>query len=580
MRKTAIYILCLLLVMTMIFSACKQREDRTDDGATTTKAVTTKADEQANDQDVFDEDDPLVTPPGTFPIAKEKVTFKVFTRQMPSVADFENNEFTKWYEELTNVHLEWDIVPGSEVGTKLNLILAGGDYPDMFLDPWAISGTQAMIYGAQGVFIRLNDLLEKYGIETKKMLSEYPLMKDIITMPDGNIYTLPEVDDAFHGKFGYKMWVYQPWMDKLGLQHPETTEDFYEVLKRFRDEDLNDNGDPDDEVPLVGYTPTNGRPSIMEFIMNAFIYTDSNLVTVDNGNIDVVFNKPEWKEGLAYMKMLYEEGLIAPETFTQDSTQLQQLNAEEIKIGFTPAATPWASLPQFMGDPRWTEYDAIKPLIGPNGLRITGSNHYGIGPSYAFAISKTCKHPAVAFRWMDALYEQEMTLRKYYGRPDQEWRYAEPGEIGINGKQAIWASLAKSGGEIDIPTDKSWAHIAPHYRSAEFREGQVVTGDPSKHTESVLYRVTLEKYFPYAADVNMTLPPLIFTEEQSAELADLDKTIKDYVYEMFARFITGDADLDAEWDSYVNQLERMNLKRWLEINQEAYDSKWRDLRDK
>ena len=53
------------------------------------------------------------------------------------------------------------------------------------------------------------------------------------------------------------------------------------------------------------------------------------------------------------------------------------------------------------------------------------------------------------------------------------------------------------------------------------------------------------------------------TNEQASEVADLSKTINDYVDEMMARFVIGDADLDKDWDSYVKQLEAMNVARYL-----------------
>lgn len=57
----------------------------------------------------------------------------------------------------------------------------------------------------------------------------------------------------------------------------------------------------------------------------------------------------------------------------------------------------------------------------------------------------------------------------------------------------------------------------------------------------------------------MAVPQLFFTDEQAAELSDLSKTINDYVDEMMARFVIGDADLNKDWDTYLQTLEGMNL---------------------
>ena len=40
-----------------------------------------------------------------FPITEEKTTLEVFTTEPTGVADIEENAFTKWYEEKTNIQL-------------------------------------------------------------------------------------------------------------------------------------------------------------------------------------------------------------------------------------------------------------------------------------------------------------------------------------------------------------------------------------------------------------------------------------------------------------------------------------------
>jgi putative aldouronate transport system substrate-binding protein len=72
----------------------------------------------------------------------------------------------------------------------------------------------------------------------------------------------------------------------------------------------------------------------------------------------------------------------------------------------------------------------------------------------------------------------------------------------------------------------------------------------------------------------MIVPPLVFTEEQSSELADLKTTILNYVKESLARAVTGEIDIDTQWSGYLRELDNMGLDRFLEINQEAYDAKY------
>ncbi|MNI18665.1 hypothetical protein D3C73_720800 [compost metagenome] len=66
------------------------------------------------------------------------------------------------------------------------------------------------------------------------------------------------------------------------------------------------------------------------------------------------------------------------------------------------------------------------------------------------------------------------------------------------------------------------------------------------------------------------MPPLFFTNEQAEELSTLEKTLTDYRTEFFAKTVTGSLDIDKEWNNYLSTLDKMNIKRYLEIYQQAY----------
>lgn len=88
------------------------------------------------------------------------------------------------------------------------------------------------------------------------------------------------------------------------------------------------------------------------------------------------------------------------------------------------------------------------------------------------------------------------------------------------------------------------------------------------------YDVTKKNYEPYKPKIDEIVPPLFFFAPADAQqLAELDKTINDYVKTKTAKFIIGEADIDKEWSNYVSTLDKMNLKKYLEIYQKALDAK-------
>ena len=63
--------------------------------------------------------------------------------------------------------------------------------------------------------------------------------------PDGNLYTLPQID-GYRPKCVNVMMINQTWLDKLGLEKPTTLGELKDVLIAFRDKDPNGNGKQDE----------------------------------------------------------------------------------------------------------------------------------------------------------------------------------------------------------------------------------------------------------------------------------------------------------------------------------------------
>lgn len=532
--------MCLMLGSTLVMSACGSKEEP---GADPASAAT-------------------VNPTGVFPITNEKTTIKVLMKGSNAVENFATNEFTKWLEEKTNIHIEWEVAPNKTADEKLNITLASGDYPEVIMG-FAVKPVQQALYGKDGVFLPLNDLIEKYGEYTKQMFEAAPTARDVITAPDGNIYALPMVNDCYHCSMGTKMWINKAWLDKLNLPVPQTTEEFREVLRAFKEKDPNGNGKAD-EIPLVG--ATNGPQSKIDlFLMRSFIEFDGSGMFLKDGKIDVAYNKPEWKEGLKYLHSLFEEGLLSPQSFTQDRNQLKQMgeNPEAPILGAVASQNPTVFVS--MDSDRAKDYVTIPPLEGPGGIRSANYNPYSATGNGYFVITNKAKNPEAAFRLADFLYSEEGTMRSNIGRPGQEWVEAAEGELGIDGKPGKWKQLSTFGGVQNV----HWSQSSPSLRTNEFRLSQVA--DPENPLEVILYNETKNNYEPYRMDPGLVVPPLFFTNEQAEELADIQKTITDYKDEMLAKAVIGEIDIDKEWDNYVKTLEKMKLPRYLEIFQEAYE---------
>lgn len=498
-----------------------------------------------------------VTANGTFPIVEEKTEMEVLSIVDAYVQDINTNEFTQWYEEQTNVHINWNVLTGSSK-EKLNVLLASGEYPDVFLGT-NLTQSEQFGYGTQGIFLPLNDLIKEYGPNVTKALEEKDWAKEQITAPDGSIYALPGISETYHSRMPKKMWVYTPLREELNIPVPQTTEDFYQMLKAFKEYDS-------DIVPLAGSKEVNNE--ILPFLMNSFIYTDIiNYLMIDNdGKVKFVANTPEFKEGLAYMRKLAAEGLLDGLSFTQDRKALTRLaeNPEKCRLGAVPSLT-WLHFTADGGETgRYREYDTIPPLEGPNGVRMAFDRGYQARQG-AFAISNACENPEMAMRWVDWFYTQEGKFRSTMGKENEGWRYAQDGELGIDGRPAVFKRLIPFG----TVGNSHWSQLPPVYNTLDDILSEAVEPG-ADNIEKRMLDETKNNYELYSG-LDHTVPYMFFTQEDTRVINNLTKAILDYVNQFVSKAVLGEANLDADWDAYVNELERLGVGQYVETYQKNYE---------
>ncbi len=516
-------------------------------------------------------------PPGELPIVKENVTISVFAPASTDIARADS-DMTKWMEEITNVHVEWETAAGDAFQEKLQLTLASGAYPDMIAA--GTSRVDKMVeqqWGMQKLLIPLNQYYDTVSVGYKNAFEKIPGMRDYITSLDGNIYSMPNIDGALQIQFPNKMWVNTEWLKNVGLQAPTTTDEFYHMLKAFKEQDANGNGDANDEIP---FSAVNSNQPLDIFLMNPFILCPEGRMWLDNGKLVFSVMEPAYQEGIRYLNKLYAEGLINPEMFTWDATTQVNTNenGSEPVLGAVLAQRP-GNFCDLSGYPdnshKWEQYYPIAPLQGVNGNEmITNYNAYSSTLQTGVAmITSTCKEPEAAFRMVDLLATEEMTIITTNGPKGQGWRDAVDGEIGLDGSPA----------KVTIESEQrpanwgGWDQLMGRVQTPEYLAGISYVQDPyspalnpmqGRHV--VLYRSSLD-YQKVAQPLESVLPSLYYSNDVINEFSMLKTTITDYVNEMLVAFVTGSKNIDTDWDAYMSQLKTLGVERYMQIIQETYN---------
>jgi putative aldouronate transport system substrate-binding protein len=570
MRKAFVLVLCLALVPAFLGVASGQKEG---------PAAGASAG--------------IVNGPDVLPIVKpgNKVTLTMFTTFSTRVDNFEENVFTKWVEEKTGLSLDFVAGPAADAKTKLNLLLNSGGYPDIIIKQ--LSQAEMSMYGTQGILIPLDDLIKKYaGTQTLQLFKQYPRAWDVITGVDGKVYSMPDVNDCYHCRCGARMWARMDWMENLGLKLPETTDDFTAMLKAFKERDPNKNGKAD-EVALGGSNQSWTRPE--KWLLGAFLpynANDSSAQLIIDGKYSVGYDKPAYREGLRYMRKLHADGLMLKEVYSINDASLRQIgeNPGVPILGTFPGWGPENGTQK--GADRWYDYNALPALRGPAGVRTAASTGPYNGIMNGYFITDKCKYPEAAVRLADFFYGFESGMRWYLGEPDKQWEYTVKGLPALDGGEAVYKELVTYGAQ---PMNCSWDQVGISFRSQRFRLSNLGTEAPEvrKHlfardsasnkrmkelptyNEVMKYFVIEQFAYPYRYADDMVVPPLILESKKAAEMVDLKTGLDTYTQEMIARFVTGDVDLDKGWDTYIGELNKLGLQRFLQLNQEAYDTKYK-----
>ena len=560
-------------------SAAQENEQSSDE-----KSEDTNAGGDSSDPFAFDSPKDVV-----FPL-KEKLTLTVFVNNPDQgVTTYQDNWVTDWIEEQTNIHLDYVYdLTGDEATQKLNLIMTDPDsMPDFFLRTgW--TKAEVLSYGSQGLLLPLEDMLE--GMENWSWMNEQsPMRKADLTMSDGHIYTYGGENECFHCMYQHRMYIYKPWVEKyLGGKNPETTEELYNFLKMVKEDDANGNGIAD-EVPMSGYIGGwASDPTV--WLMNSFTQCVNPLsntnptvaggMVVNNGKIEYAVMKDEYREGLRYMRKLFEEGLLDNQTFLQDDTQFSAtVDATEVnKVAVYPGGGMSNSEFWQQVDGEWQNWEILAPVAGPDGVRYSGRCIQTYFEGCIGVVSSTCKYPEIAVALFDFMASEDAVHHIGGGPRGIGWDYTTEG-VSLGGGTPTYESYVvpedfdyvEDGGLSKTYADYRYTPDAMIQRStAEYRASLRVE-DPD-HSGEYWLQQWAELYDQYAPAVETLVPNLAFEGEDAKIVTEGTLTIGGYVSQAQVQFIDGNLDIEKDWDAYIQKLKDMGVEEYIAAYQRGYDA--------
>ncbi|WP_028550834.1 extracellular solute-binding protein [Paenibacillus sp. UNC451MF] len=212
-------------------------------------------------------------------------------------------EIFKELEKRTGAKIEFQAVPSTSMEEKKKILIATNSVTDFM----HVTNRDGREQGPEGVFLNLKDYLDK-APNIKKYFDSNPEALAQATAADGGIYTVPNLDSYVGGKgFDLAWYVRKDLMDKYGLKAPTSLEEFYQLLKEFKQRNP-------DSYPLTLSPPATDKMGLYTIFLRSFTGIQG-LINMDPSTEQFVFagyNKG-FKDALNYMNKLYAEKLLDPE---------------------------------------------------------------------------------------------------------------------------------------------------------------------------------------------------------------------------------------------------------------------------
>lgn len=454
-------------------------------------------------------------------------------------------------EEITGTKVKFQHPPAGSEQDSFNIMVSSGDLPDVIEHNWAVvSGGPDKLIG-DGTIIRLNELIDEHAPNLTKVLDDHPEYRKMITSDDGNIYLFPFLrgDDYLLTYNG--LIIRQDWLDKLGLDMPETIDEWYTVLTAFKNGDPNGNGQAD-EIPLR-LDP--GQLSMNKAFIGAWGITDS-FYQVD-GVVKYGPIQPEFKEFLQTMSRWYAEGLIDPDYLSGDSNLWDAKITNHTLGAFT--GYTGSGIGRYMqlmedkggnfnlaGAPNVSLKKGEIPPLGQMDSPFTG---------YGAAITSKNANPEATVRWLDYKYGEEGHMLFNFGIEGESYTL-ESGYPTYTDKVLKHESL---------PIAQALAQYAMAGYSGPFVQ------DPrymEQYSSLPQQKAAIEVWMKASND--RLMPVISPNEEESARYASIMNDVKTYYDEMLNKFIMGVEPID-QFESFVETIKSMGIEEAISIQQAALD---------
>lgn len=540
--KKVFALMSIIAMMTTSIAGCGKANDNVkgEDGNTTVNSE--------QNGSISNNEDGTVT----YPVkSSEKLTFGMVTSTAwnDRFESFTDLPLGKALKVQTGIEIEMIHV---ENNTAMSLLLASGNLPDILLFNFQLhyTGGEAKAIEDGVIYPLSEEFLEKNAPDYLKVLQSNEAYMKGSTTPNKDIYGFTFIVGDETLKTGYGLTVRDDWCKELGIELPETPEEFYDMLVAFRDQKGIKNP----------FSISSGNMS--ELLDRGIITSPFGLVTrdiyVDNKQVEIGFAKNEYKDVLVYLNKLYEEGLLDANFSTLDSATV----TSNILSGQSGVAS--GALNGGLGTWLQTNKDVenyslagIHNLVANRGDKALYGHYNTDVVGGTAVITSSCKNKELAARFLNYGYTEAGSTLYNFGVEGESFDmvddYPTYSEYIMNNPDGL--SKQKAMSEYILAFNNG-----PFVQDKRYLE---------QYADLPEQKEAMEIWMDNDA-AEYKLPRISINADSISEYSSLLSDLQTYRDEMTIKFIRGTESLD-NYDKYLETLESMGVSRIREIVQNAVD---------
>ncbi|MCR4579468.1 MAG: extracellular solute-binding protein [Treponema sp.] len=499
----------------------------------------------------------------------------------PMVDTWKSEGIFKQIEDKTNVHLEITAYDSGDYNQKVNLAINSGSAT--YIIPKIYSEDQ---YVAGGGVVAVSDYTQ-YMPNFSAFVEKYAMQPDLDTIKqsDGKFYRLPGLHQA--ALQDYTIMVRDDIFSAAGydireLEKDWTWESLHDVLvnvkKYMVSEGLCKESDYIWSDLWCGESGKGQGGNLLKLMGGSYNVLSGWAIEGSNGGIKYDWDKKEFysssisedfKKFITVANSFVKDGILDPETFTQsdDVAHNKFYNGKTVIMSTNRSqmSNDKASLEKILGAGNFSVYTTAYPSGTNKNLAETSRLECGVMIAQK-ALDELGEDGFIKMmRFVDWMfYSKEAYSLCKWGPEGVTWHYET-----IDGKQIKkllpgfkCGGLGISGADTDTDIRLKWG-----YAGGNYFYGHSTAESTDNFTPEVQDLYARYGKYKTVAKVDPKAKP---TEDQREQLTLWAVPLIDNINAYTLKFITGQKDINADWDEYVSSCKNLNVDKIVQMTNDIY----------